>query len=69
MSSIISRIGSRHLLAQNRSLAVLAANSNSQSFLHTSAPAAEVVTVDGKRASVRGSWANAHTYKKGRIHI
>ena len=42
----------------------MAANSNSM-LLHTSAPAAEVVTVDGKRASVRGNWMNAHAYKKG----
>ena len=69
MSSIISRVGARHLLAaaspsSSRSLAAMAANSNS-TFLHTSAPAAEVVTVDGKRASVRGNWMNAHHYKKG----
>ena len=59
MSSLISRIGARGLLSS--SSRILAANPN----LHTSAPAAEVVTVDGKRASVRGNWMNAHNYKKG----
>ena len=59
MSSLISRIGARGLLSS--SSRILATNPN----LHTSAPAAEVVTVDGKRASVRGNWMNAHNYKKG----
>ena len=59
MSSLISRIGARSLLSSSSRM--LAANPS----LHTSAPAAEVVTVDGKRASVRGNWMNAHNYKKG----
>jgi len=59
MSSLISRIGARGLLSSSSRM--LASNPS----LHTSAPAAEVVTVDGKRASVRGNWMNAHNYKKG----
>ena len=60
MSSLISRIGARGLLSSSSRM-LAAANPS----LHTSAPAAEVVTVDGKRASVRGNWMNAHNYKKG----
>ena len=60
--SSIARIGIRRL---SRNFAV-AGNSN---LLHTSAPAAEVATVDGRRASIRGQWANADLKKGDRIKV
>ena len=63
MSSIISRVGARHLMvaASPRTLAAT---------LHTSAPSAVIEKWFGDggvmaRPSLRGNWMNAHNYKKG----